>query len=386
MPNQIRQAGYTLVELLVALIILAIISAVAVRSLQKTVVVSRTEETKVEMESLAHAIAGNPSLVSNGVRTDYGYVGDVGALPPTLTALSANPGSYATWHGPYLQDNLVASVGASSTNITMDAWGAIYAYSPVGATITSSGSGSAITRPIANSAADLLVNQVSVSITDLSGKSPGTTYDDSIRVLLTFPNGVGGTTAKQLTPSSGGWTQFDSIPMGIHPLTVVYLPYSDTLKREVHVDPGRAYSSNVQLFRDFPGSVGGGGGIAYVSNSDSLWQSCKEISLWVTNTGTSAIAVNSVMLTWALPTAYYTNIKFNAVDVWQSSNPGNGTGQTSTFSPAGSISAGQTIRIVFQNFKTQPTGEPNADMRNATMTALFSDGSTLTFTTDNTCY
>ena len=117
MPHRLRQAGYTLVELLVALIILAIISAVAVRSLQETVVVSRTEETKSEMESLAHAIAGNPALISNGVRTDYGYIGDVGALPPTIGALSVNPGSYATWRGPYLQDNLAASVGAASVSM-----------------------------------------------------------------------------------------------------------------------------------------------------------------------------------------------------------------------------------------------------------------------------
>jgi prepilin-type N-terminal cleavage/methylation domain-containing protein len=382
----LRQTGYTLVELLVVLIILGIISAVAVRSLQKTVAVSRTEETKAEMESLAYAIAGNPSLVSNGVRSDYGYVGDVGALPPTLTALSVNPGSYAAWHGPYTQDKVTASVGVSSSDISQDAWGAPYSYSPLGATITSAGNGSAFTRPIANSAADLLVNQVSVSVTDLSGKSPGTTYDDSIRILLTIPNGIGGTTSIQRNPSSGGWAQFDSIPIGTHALTVVYLPYSDTLQREVHVDPGHLYSSNVQLFRDFPGSVGGGE-IVFINNSDSLTGGvCEKLTFWITNTGSATITVTSMTLTWSSPASFYKKLRWGNVDVWDEDIPRNGSGDIANFSPAGYIDPGQSLNVYVEEFKDQPTGGNNVEVRNTSFTVLLSDGSTLTFTTDNTCY
>ena len=76
-----KVGGYSLFELLAVIIIVGIIASVSMRSMRGSVEVSRVEETKQEMDHLAWAICGNPALISGGVRTDFGYVGDVGALP-----------------------------------------------------------------------------------------------------------------------------------------------------------------------------------------------------------------------------------------------------------------------------------------------------------------
>ncbi|RME30712.1 MAG: type II secretion system protein, partial [Candidatus Zixiibacteriota bacterium] len=104
-PFRLRgQRGYSLIELVVVLIIVGILASVALKSLRTAGVVAKTEQTRHELDKLAWAITGNPERSSGGVRSDYGYIGDVGALPPNLDALVTNPG-YATWKGPYIRDD-----------------------------------------------------------------------------------------------------------------------------------------------------------------------------------------------------------------------------------------------------------------------------------------
>ncbi|MEA2031894.1 MAG: type II secretion system protein, partial [candidate division Zixibacteria bacterium] len=87
---------------MLVIIIIGILSTVALRSVNTITDTAKIEETKQELEALSFAIAGNPDIQNNGIRTDFGYVGDVGSLPPNLDALFSNPGSYATWNGPYI--------------------------------------------------------------------------------------------------------------------------------------------------------------------------------------------------------------------------------------------------------------------------------------------
>jgi general secretion pathway protein G len=241
------QNGYTMIELVIVLVIIGIIAGVGVKSLQSANETARIEETKQELNRLACAVAGDPNLVSGGFRSDFGYVGDVGNLPPTLTALTINPGGYATWKGPYLRDKL--SVGGSDSEFERDAWGKLYGYSG-GVTITASGGPSAITRQIAGSANDLLRNRVAVAITDLDNTPPGPDHRDSVRCLLTYPNASGGLTTLSRTPRSDGYVAFDSIPIGVHTLRVIYLPDNDTLRREVHVNPGQDYYADIQYYKN----------------------------------------------------------------------------------------------------------------------------------------
>ena len=238
------QKGYSLIELVIVLIIIGIISGVAMKSLKSTTDVTRTEETKSELRKLAFAVAGDPNLISGGVRADYGYVGDVGAMPPDMDALVTNPGSYSTWDGPYIRDEL--SSGGADVYFKIDAWGTTYSYS-AGNTITSTGGSTTIARMIANSVSDLLYNQVSVVVTDLGNSPPGSTYKDSVTVLLNYPNGAGGIATSSKSPAADGYVVFDSIPIGIHTLRTVYIPDNDTLRRKVNINPGSNSYSEVTL-------------------------------------------------------------------------------------------------------------------------------------------
>ena len=247
LPTVVGKHGYTLVELVVVIIIVAVLASVTMRSMRGATDIARTEETKQELDQLAWAIAGNQERVSGGSITDFGYVGDVGALPDSLGALVVNPGGYSTWNGPYIRDEFTN--GSGDTEYRIDAWGQVYSYSG-GVTITSSGGGSAITRQIANTVDDLLYNTVSLTVTDLNNTPPGSAYRDSIKFVLTYPNGSGSTISVAKFPGSDGYIQFDSIPIGQHQLQKIYIPSSDTSVCRVTVNPASRYYKEFSLASD----------------------------------------------------------------------------------------------------------------------------------------
>lgn len=243
------EAGYSLLELVIVIIIVAILATVAMKSQTATNEVVRVEETKAELEQLAWAIAGNQTLVSGGSRTDFGYVGDVGALPANLDALVTNPSGMATWNGPYVRDDFYSAAGGPSSEFKIDAWGVAYQYSG-GNSIASSGGGTTITRRIANSTDDLLYNQLTVTVVDLDNDPPGNVYRDSVRLILVQPDGTGSFATRTLYPNANGLVVFDSIPIGQQTLRTVYLPTNDTLTRLVNIAPGRDSFLQTQLFSD----------------------------------------------------------------------------------------------------------------------------------------
>jgi len=251
------RAGYSLVELLAVIIIVGVIATMAMKSLTSANTTVRVERTCREMDRLAHAVAGDPDLVTGGTRSDYGYVGDVGSLPPDLDALVANPGGLSTWDGPYVNDAF--STDGSSSRYGIDAWGHAYTYSG-GIAIVSDGGGTSITRQIAHSVDDLVNNNVRAVVMDLDFTSPGTDNTDSVTFLLTYPDGFGSTATDTRTPEPDGFVEFDSIPIGQHTLRMVYEPDNDTISRVVNVSPGEDYYAEIQYYRDVWAVASGGGG------------------------------------------------------------------------------------------------------------------------------
>ncbi|MEE8577512.1 MAG: prepilin-type N-terminal cleavage/methylation domain-containing protein [candidate division Zixibacteria bacterium] len=246
MPDIGKQTGYSLVELVVVLVIIGIMATVAISGFRSAVDTSRTLETVAELDRLAKAISGNPEVLSSGIRTDYGYIGDIGSLPSNLDALVANPG-LGTWDGPYLKDYFANS--GSDSYFKQDAWGSQYTYSG-GITIISSGNGSAISRQIAGSLADLTNNSATIILTDLSFSPPGSIFRDSVRLELSYPDGVGSIATTSRYPDDNGHTTFSGLPVGLHPLRVIYLPLSDTLNQLINIDPGDEYYDEIQLSRE----------------------------------------------------------------------------------------------------------------------------------------
>lgn len=236
--------GFTLIELMAVIVISGVLAAVAIQKIGIVGEQIKTEETMREMENLNHAIVGNPELCSNGVRSDFGYVGDVGSLPANLDALIIRPKGYSTWRGPYIKN----SVEQILDDYKQDAWLSEYDYSG-GIEIRSVGSGENIIRRIAINENGILNNRLDGLARDRDGTPPGQLSGDLLTIKLTHPNGIGGTKVRFATIDNGGYFRFDSVPIGLHRLELIYLPENDSITRYVTVSP----SSNpyVECFFSF---------------------------------------------------------------------------------------------------------------------------------------
>ena len=367
--------GFTLIEVILVVIITGILATVALRSAGIISDSARIEETKQELQALAIAMVGNPELQNNGVRSDFGYIGDVGAMPPNLDALNVNPGGYTTWKGPYIDNRFTQK----TDDYKKDAWDANYSYS--GVNITSTGSGSDIVRTLGKNVGDFTINQVNGLVLDLDGTPPGSTYADSVAVRLAIPNGSGGTATKSATVDIGGYFSFDSIPIGNHDIEVIYIPDDDTLRRFVSVLPASSPYGEYSLANNvWNGGAGGGGGSAltHIAGRDTVYSSpqCNNFSFWVINNSGSQITVNSIILTFATPTAYYRYVRWGSTTVFNSNSPKNGSGEVASFSSSQSVNDGDSVRVRIETFKNSTTGGSNVDMSNVDVTVLLSDGST----------
>lgn len=379
-----KNRGFTLVEMTIAIVISGILATVALKSMLSMYSGVKVEETKQEMESLAFAIAGNPSVTNNGRRADFGYVGDVGALPVNLDALYANPGGYTTWKGPY-----VANKFASLTDdYKRDAWGNLYTYTG-GTTITSSSDGNII-RQIANSSTDLLQNHLTGLIADVDGTPPGSTYKDSLSVTVVHPNGTGGFRSRTVAVDASGYFTLDTIPIGNQSITVIYKPTSDTISRVVAITPGSTVNTTFRLGNDlWYAPVSGSGALVYVANSDTVTGAhCNTVNFWVTNTGGSPVTVTTIAVNWSSPTAYYGTIVWAGTTVFnQGGSPRGAPNATYTLTTPQTVNAGASVKISITDFKTKnnPGGGPSANMNNVPFTITLSGGLVFSFSTDANC-
>src|SRR5712671_599946 len=101
------ERGFTLVEMLVVITIIALIMALVGPRVLNYVTESKIKAAKIQIESLSSAL-------------DL-YFLDAGRYPTTsegLGALVERPGSVINWNGPYLKGNAVPN----------DPWGRRYAY------------------------------------------------------------------------------------------------------------------------------------------------------------------------------------------------------------------------------------------------------------------
>lgn len=373
---KLSERGFTLIEVLLVIIVIGIMAAVAFKSMDVALDNSRWDATTQEMEKLSWAIAGNSDLYANGVRADFGYVGDVGSLPPNVDALVTNPGGYATWRGPYIQNDFTQNPNDYKT----DAWGNLYTYTG-GVTIASGGSGgNPITKQYANAAADLTANTVQGVVTDGQGNAPGSSASN-VSVRIAYPNGSGGTTTAITNPnSSGNYSFANVVPQGIRTVTAIYTPTNDTLVRNAVVLPKSTTLVDIK-FRGNLWSTGSGGSLAYVSGTALLTGGGADLRFDIRNVGSSDVTVTSVRLTYSsTPTAYYEQVRWGGTTVANQISPRFASGQTVNFSSSQTLGAGATITIRIDNFETCVSGGcPNANMGGTTFNIEFSDGSVINF-------
>lgn len=378
MGATLRQSrGFTLIEILMAVVIIGILATVALRSVQHGVESSRVRETQNEMRGLVYAIAGNPDLYANGLRSDFGYVGDVGALPANLDGLITNPGGYATWNGPYVSGRF----SEDADGFKKDAWGNNYSFTG-GITISSTGGGSTpMTTSVASAAADLTSTTVSGTVNDAAGNPPG---DSSVAVTVrvTYPNGAGSMITSTTNPNSGGSFSFSSIPIGIQTIEAIYSATDDTVTAYAPVLPRDGATVNLRLpGAPFAASGGGGGSgsIEYVPGSaGTSGPANNEVYFDVTNPGGDAVTITSLTATYSA-TGYFRRIRWDGSVVFDENSPRAGSGDSCPFTSSQTLNAGDTITVELESFTIWDFGGPPANMSNVDFTITFSDGSVINF-------
>lgn len=104
--SKYEQAGFTLLELLVVMVIIGLLAGVVAPSLFKNVSKSEITTTRAQIDALGKAL--------DQYRLD---VGRYPAVQEGLSALVTRPASAALWNGPYLKKA-----------VPMDPWGQPYQY------------------------------------------------------------------------------------------------------------------------------------------------------------------------------------------------------------------------------------------------------------------
>ena len=377
----LNRKGFTLIEIIIVLGILAILMGIAVPVVYRQLASSAEQATKSEMENLKKALIGDPTKIQNGVRTDFGALGDWGGLLPSLEALveaQTPTWSYdkekkvgAGWNGPYISETF----SEERNEYKLDGWGNEYAYSTEDYTNekgelvdgkivsygpdTAEGGGDDLT-------VEILKNETTAKVFGYVKGSEG----KSILVTIYFPQN-GTLMQDTCRTDANGYFEFNSIPFGI---------------RSITIEPKLAY---VQ---------------------DSAKAKPDGIEFKVAKYSEEDITISSLKAEYSVdPPSYYREVKIGKKKVWEAKGheAGAGSGDTVYFDPytitgPGIESKSYTIYVDSSNMQVpdisiegegkvvvieikkfrdnrQPPGQP-VDMTGVPFTITFSDGSVISFT------
>lgn len=237
------------------LVVIAIFSAVTATYVGKSFSDGAFEATKQEMQVIRDALVGDEAIETNGTRSDFGYHGDIGALPSTLAGLTTQPGGVSAfstdytnrfssgWRGPYLR---AANSGEDFTN---DGWGRDYVYSPSASppTLVSYGAdgvagGTGLDQDITvQLPTDSRLATVNGFLVDAVTGAPA---DVAATVTLNYPNGSGArtTATDSVVVGDKGFFSFSNVPQGVRSASIVvgtttYGPLMFTVDRSNYTIP-----------------------------------------------------------------------------------------------------------------------------------------------------
>lgn len=222
--------GFTFVEVLLVIILVSLLAGVTVPMVRDSANATKYEGTREKMEKIREAILGTESVDNSGRRNQFGYVGDWGSLPVSLSSLvtaqtpawslSTAQAIGAGWRGPYLEDGYVGPEG-----ITKDKWGFTFAYNPAASppTLTSYGADNKAGGSVFDK--DLVME---LSTTAWKGQLYGFVMDHNVAqsgktVQLQYP-ATGALTQQTSTTDANGAFSFTQVPYGLRSVTVTGAP------------------------------------------------------------------------------------------------------------------------------------------------------------------
>ncbi len=248
-------------ELMAVIAVIMVSFAIAVPLLLRSGAADRDNLTRQRLQNIKQAITGNPEIMVNKVRADFGFAGDLGQPPADLLELLVR-GSYPQfttqnqvsfgWRGPYLQ----TAMENGDYVALLDAWGRGLAYR--------AGAGSVL-REIRSAGADgifdndddLVIqvyhNEVSqyLSGSFLSRVSKNLLTDYHGRLNVYFPAGTAGLVQSQIEVVGG---LYDSLPLNLRlPVGHRFLQTEDGRYARLATLNGGSENSGAAVTVDFIG-------------------------------------------------------------------------------------------------------------------------------------
>ncbi len=234
-----RWRGFTLIEIVIALAVIAILAVFLAPAAFQGIQSSKEEATRTQVQRVFQAIVGD---VSQG---NFGYLGDMGRLPATLDELvtqgtqpafqTAAKGNVGTgWRGPYL-----AGPDATS-DLFKDAWGQALSYTNTGTTagqVVSGGAdgqvsttGDNITFPVQVPVLTTGTLLVTVVVNDIP-QPLGVTVN-----VYSTSNGAQGAAVTQTTPNPSDGKPFRfTVPHGTSVIETLHTSGTTTVSRTITV-------------------------------------------------------------------------------------------------------------------------------------------------------
>jgi prepilin-type N-terminal cleavage/methylation domain-containing protein len=218
-----RSRGFSLIEILVALTLIALVAGALAPYGIRSVRAAQAEKTRARMDAALRGLVGDPE------RGDFGYLADLGALPASLNdlndgagkpawALNAADGVGYGWAGPY-----APSLATAGTAL-VDAWGMPFQYAGT-AQLRSAGPDRAygnaddlLRPPLAQATTGNLV------VTVLGIPSGGGTpiQLDTARVDVFVASSSAGVRTEQAMAGAGPYT-LNNLHLGLHAVRAVGL-------------------------------------------------------------------------------------------------------------------------------------------------------------------
>jgi len=292
--------GFSLIEILFVFILVGVLATFTISNVGTNDDSIRFEATRSKLEAIRTAVLGNEASVdSEGKRLNFGYLGDVGNLPSSLSDLVSKPGGMNTWvysstygfaagwHGPYLAATLITG----DKGFDRDGWGRLLSYTTVGTpSVSSLGSDNAPGG--AKYAADIAMNFSSVSrlasvtgiLEDYNARISGRTVE------LAFP-AAGAITSTNVVTDANGYFRFQTVPFGVRSLrmkdTTVQMPRPIVVDRNNFVVP----SSLLNMFGTLET-------VSYVAASLFKTNTNRNLFFSLASTYTTPVQLDAITVTW----------------------------------------------------------------------------------------